>query len=127
LIDRVGIILGALKAFRTMLRNELRFKPLGRRAARVVVAALHDRRVTYRSIEVWLGLAEPHCLSCVVFVESDEAKMQFDEGGQLPRLNSLFREELVRVGYPPEAAAHVGVSVHSDEEIRRVGFRVYFA
>jgi hypothetical protein len=107
-----------------MLRNELRFKPLGRRASRVVVAALRDRSVAYRAIEVWLGLAEPQYLSCIVFVESDEAKMQFDEGDRLPGLNSLFREELVRVGYPPEAAARASVSVHSDEAIRRVGYRV---
>ena len=117
----MGLFHAGVQIVRTTIRNELRLKPIARRATREVTEFLQAKAVSYRAVEVWLGLAGPEGLRCVVFVPNDETKAQCESGGYVPVLSGLFRNALVQLGYPAAAVPGVGLTVHSDESIRRAG------
>ena len=122
----MNTLLGVLQIIRCLLRNELQLKPLGRKASRVVNAYLDAHGIGYRRVEVWLGLAEPQFLSCLVFVANDGTKARLEAEDQVPKLTERFRKALLAVGYPSVAVSEIKVTVHSDEEIHRVGWYHYF-
>lgn len=45
--------------FWTYLRNQIDFKPKGRKASREVVRFLREHGFEYRSVEIWMGLTPP--------------------------------------------------------------------
>jgi len=117
----MGLFNASVQIVRTTIRNELRLKPIARKAAREVIESLKAKAVPHRAVEVWLGLAEPQQLQCVVFVPNDATKIRCESDGHVRALSGLFREALARFGYPAEAIPAIGLTVHSDETIRRAG------
>lgn len=123
----MGLFHAGVQIVRTTIRNELRLKPIARKAAREVTEFLKAKAVSYRAVEVWLGLAGPERLRCVVFVPNDETKARCESDGYVPALSGLFRNALVQHGYPAAAVPSVGLTVHSDQAIRRAGgHHLYF-
>lgn len=110
-----------MKILYLYLRNQLRFKPKGRRAGREVRDFLRQRGFSYRSVEIWMGLAEPAGLCCLIFFSDDAELSRFQAAEGLPAVSALFRSALARTGYPADAAALVDVSAHSDETVQRSG------
>ncbi len=104
-----------------LLRNEFLYKSKGRRASREVRELLRQRGLSYRAVEIWMGLTEPPGLCCLVFFRDDAELARFQAARLLPVVTELFRSALARTGYPPAAAAVVDVSAHSDETVRREG------
>jgi hypothetical protein len=103
------------------LRNQLRYKPKGRRASWEVKDFLRQRGFAYRSVEIWMGLAAPAGLCCLIFFRDDAEHARFRAAGHLPAVSALFRSALARTGYPADAAPLVDVSAHSDETVQRSG------
>jgi len=103
------------------LRNQLRYKPKGRRASREVKEFLRQRGFSYRSVEIWMGLAEPAGLCCLIFFSDDAELSRFQAAGGLLAVSVLFRSALARTCYPAEAVPLVDVSAHSDETVQRSG------
>lgn len=103
------------------LRNQFRLKPKGRRASREIIAFLREQGFAFRSVEVWMGLAEPSGLCCLVFFREDAELARFELARHLPTITARFREALAQTAYPAEAVSLVDVSVHSDEAIKRSG------
>lgn len=114
------------KIFCILIRNEFLLKPKGRWASREVVSYMKQSGITYRSVEIWMGLEEAQGLGCLIFFSDDAALDRFQAAGHLPTVSSLFRSALTRTGYPSDAVSHVHVSVHSDETIKRAGGYAYF-
>ena len=110
-----------LKMLCVPLRNQFRLKPKGHRASRQVTAFLREQGFTFRSVEVWMGLAEPSGLCCLVFFREDAELARFEAARHLPTITARFREALAKTAYPAEAVSLVDVSIHSDETIKRSG------
>jgi hypothetical protein len=105
----------------TILRNELRLKPIARKAARDVIELLRTKAVSCRAVEVWLGLGEPNQLRCAVFVPDDVTRERCEFNGHTVELLASFQKALTPLKYPSAAIPRVRVNVHSDEAIRRAG------
>lgn len=110
-----------MKILYIYLRNQLRYKPKGRRASWEVKDFLRQRGFAYRSVEIWMGLAAPAGLCCLIFFRDDAEHARFRAAGHLPAVSALFRSALARTGYPADAAPLVDVSAHSDETVQRSG------
>jgi hypothetical protein len=109
------------------LRNQFWLKPKGRRASQQIIGFLREHGFTFRSVEVWMGLADASGLCCLVFFGHDAERARFEATGHLPTITALFREALAKVGYPADSVSHVEVSIHSDEAIKRSGgYFTYF-
>ena len=61
-----------------------------------------------------------------MFVANDGTKARLEAEDQVPKLTERFRKALLAVGYPSVAVSEIKVTVHSDEEIHRVGWYHYF-
>jgi hypothetical protein len=110
-----------LKLLRIFLRNLLFLKPKGRRASRAVVAFLRQHGLAFRSVEIWMGLAAPSGLCCLIFFQKDDELARFKKAGYLAEISAIFREALAGTGYPGSAVPQVDISAHSDETVRREG------
>jgi hypothetical protein len=110
-----------LKLLGVFLRNELLLKPKGRRASRAVLAFLRQHGLAFCSVEIWMGLAEPSGLCCLIFFRKDDELASFKKAGHLPTVSAIFREALAGTGYPAQAVPHVDISAHSDETVQREG------
>ena len=110
-----------LKLLRVAARNKLLLKPKGRRACRAVAEYLRRQGFVPRSVEVWMGYVAPDGLRCLIFFRTDTELAQLRAARHPRKVTALFQEELVRLRYPPDAIAHIHVSLHSDEAIERQG------
>jgi hypothetical protein len=117
----MGLFQDGLQIVTTTLRNELRLKPIARKAARDVRRFLKARAATYGGVEVWLGLAEPEQLRCLVFVADEATKAHYESNGYVRAMSDLFRQALASLGYPAQALPGVRLDMHSEEAIRRAG------
>jgi hypothetical protein len=117
----MGMLFGSVKIAKVLLRNQLRLKPLGRKASHVVIEYLRTNHVPFRSVEVWMGLAEADGMSCLVFFSDDEVLASFTATDGPARTRLLFQEALSKVGYPADAIPRITVTFHSDEAIERAG------
>lgn len=105
----------------TYLRNQIRFKPKGRKASREVTRFLREQGYEYRSVEIWMGLTPPEGLCCLIFFRRDAELSRFGAAGQLHAVSERFRQALAGTGYPAFAVPQVDVSAHSDETVAREG------
>ena len=101
---------------------------LTRGARRAVKKRLTTLGFTPRSTEVSLGFAEPSKLRMVVVFPNDSVLDMFDSSHAQDAIQDLFRKELLRSGYPADAARKTTVSFHSHETINRSGgYHLYFS
>lgn len=118
---------GLLKLLAVMVRNQLFLKPVAWPALRSTRRSLRKRGFVPKSIELWLGLAEPSSLCLMVILPTDAELGRFQHLSLLGPLQQEFRSALVQIWYPKNAVSLAGFQVHSNESISRAGgYYAYF-